>query len=63
MYKKGGCLKKKLSCGKKMQEGSKVDEAKCGTKVKAACGTKATMDKCGGKAKKKCFNLFQSIVL
>lgn len=56
LYKKGGCLKKKLSCGKKMQEGSKVDEAKCGTKMKAACGTKATMDKCGGKAKKKCLN-------
>ena len=53
LYKKGGCLKKKLSCGKKMQEGSKVDEAKCGTKMKAACGTKATMDKCGGKTKKK----------
>lgn len=57
LHKKGGCLKKKLSCGKKMQEGSKVDEAKCGTKMKAACGTKATMDKCGGKAKKKkCLN-------
>lgn len=56
LYKKGGCLKKKLSCGKKMQEGSKVNEAKCGTKMKAACGTKATMDKCGGKAKKKCLN-------
>ena len=56
LHKKGGCLKKKLSCGKKMQEGSKVDEAKCGTKIKAACGTKATMDKCGGKAKKKCLN-------
>lgn len=53
LNKKGGCLKKKLSCGKKMQEGSKVDEAKCGTKVKAACGTKATMDKCGSKLKKK----------
>ena len=56
LHKKGGCLKKKLSCGKKMQEGDKINEAKCGSKMKAACGTKATMDKCGGKAKKKCLN-------
>ena len=53
LHKKGGCLKKKLSCGKKMQEGSKVDEAKCGTKIKAACGTKTTINKCGSKLKKK----------
>ena len=29
-----------------MQEGSKVDEAKCGTKIKAACGTNTTINKC-----------------
>ena len=56
LNKKGGCLKKKLSCGKKMQEGDKIDEAKCGSKMKASCGAKATMDKCGGKAKKKCLD-------
>lgn len=53
LYKKGGCLKKKLCGKKKAQEGTKVTEEKCGGKAKKKYfGGSVESDKCGGKTKK-----------
>lgn len=45
-----------FKCGRKMKKhenGGNIDFSKCGSKMKAFCGSKLPMDKCGGKTKKK----------